>query len=125
MTEFATVLHCIDGRVQLPVLYYLQERFDVPYIDVITEAGIVRHIADPEDNPIKIASFASLSISIEKHCSTQVALVAHEDCAGNPKSQEEQEEELRRGLKELGLRFPELKRVALWCSLSGEIVEVL
>jgi hypothetical protein len=124
MTEFATVLHCIDGRVQLPVLKDLQKRFGVPYIDVITEAGMVRHIAAPGENPTKTATFFSLRISMEKHQSRQVALIAHEDCAGNPKSREEQEEELRRGLQEIALHFPEMKRVALWCSLSGEVTPI-
>ncbi len=124
MTEFATVLHCIDGRFQLPVFHYLQERFGVPYIDVITEAGMVRHIASPGENPVKSATFESLRISIDRHDSAQVALVAHEDCAGNPKPREEQEKELRQGLKELERHFPDMERIALWCSLSGEVVEV-
>ena len=37
--SFCTVVNCMDGRVQLPVIRYLQERFEVPYVDSITEVG--------------------------------------------------------------------------------------
>ncbi len=123
--EFATVLHCIDGRVQLPVFYYLQERFGVPYIDLITEAGMVRHIADPLENPVKLATFESLKISMDRHGSRQVALVAHEDCAGNPTTQAIQEEQLRLGLHQLERNFPGMERLGIWCPLEGAIQEIL
>ena len=37
--KFYTVINCMDGRVQLPVIKYLQKRFNVEYVDSITEAG--------------------------------------------------------------------------------------
>jgi len=37
--RFCTVINCIDGRIQLPVIEYLKIRFNVEYVDTITEAG--------------------------------------------------------------------------------------
>ena len=39
--SFCTVISCIDGRVQLPVITYLQNRFGVKFVDNVTEAGPV------------------------------------------------------------------------------------
>ena len=36
---FFTTIKCKDGRVQLPVISYLQKRFNVQYVDSITEPG--------------------------------------------------------------------------------------
>ncbi|HOP76783.1 MAG TPA: hypothetical protein PLD05_04790 [Thermogutta sp.] len=37
--SFATVVNCMDGRTQGPVISYLKERFGVDYVDNSTEAG--------------------------------------------------------------------------------------
>ncbi|RKX75878.1 MAG: hypothetical protein DRP87_13470 [Spirochaetes bacterium] len=39
MSRFCTVVNFMDGRVQLAVIKYLQRRFDVDYVDTITEPG--------------------------------------------------------------------------------------
>ena len=36
---FATAINCMDGRVQLPVIKFLQERFKAEYVDIISEPG--------------------------------------------------------------------------------------
>ncbi len=47
--RFGTVINCMDGRVQLPVIAYLQKRFNVTYVDTITEAGPNLLLAQGED----------------------------------------------------------------------------
>jgi len=37
--SFYTAINCMDGRVQLPVITYLQKRFGVEHVDSITAAG--------------------------------------------------------------------------------------
>ncbi len=37
--SFCTTINCMDGRVQLPVIKYLQKHFNVDYVDSITEPG--------------------------------------------------------------------------------------
>lgn len=38
--SFGTVLNCIDGRVQIPVINWMKENFDLDYVDLITEPGM-------------------------------------------------------------------------------------
>ena len=48
MTErkFATVINCMDGRVQEPVIAYLKQRLGVAYVDSITLAGPIKTLAE-------------------------------------------------------------------------------
>jgi len=39
MTKFVTVINCIDGRVQKPVINKFQKDYNADYIDMITEPG--------------------------------------------------------------------------------------
>ncbi len=42
---FSTTINCIDGQVQLLVMRYLQKKYDIEYVDSITEAAPNRILA--------------------------------------------------------------------------------
>ncbi|MBL7141032.1 MAG: hypothetical protein ISS74_09000, partial [Planctomycetes bacterium] len=113
-TTFATVLNCMDGRVQRPVAEYLCRRFGVDCVDTITEAGIIRFLADRPDAPETLSALAKVRISTGKHASTQMAVAAHADCAGNPVSDQEQIAQVRRAATFLRHRFGGCEVVGLW-----------
>jgi hypothetical protein len=88
--KFATAINCMDGRTQLPVHTWLKRTHAVDYVDVITEPGPVRILADATDAAALESIKRRLSISVTRHGSTRVAIVAHADCAGNPVDKETQ-----------------------------------
>ena len=47
--SFGTVLNCIDGRTQIPVINWIKENFNVEYVDLITEPGMDKIVS--EGNP--------------------------------------------------------------------------
>ena len=47
--RFCTAINCMDGRVQLPVIQYLQKRFNVDFVDSVTEAGPNLILSEAED----------------------------------------------------------------------------
>jgi hypothetical protein len=73
----------MDGRVQLPVINYLIDRFNATYIDSVTEAGPILYLADKTDSEQTKLILRRTDISINKHKSSGIAVVAHHDCAGN------------------------------------------
>lgn len=120
--KFATAINCIDGRVQLPVINWLKERCQVDFVDMITEVGPDKLMAerDPERLPgIK----ARVKISVEKHGSQVIALVAHGDCAGNPVTKDEHFGHLRRGMECLRGWELDVDIVGLWISETDWKVE--
>jgi hypothetical protein len=81
---FATAINCMDGRVQIPVTDYLKFNFGAEYVDMITEPGPNKILAENNDK-IRLASIKErVAISVERHHSNLIALVGHHDCAGNP-----------------------------------------
>ncbi len=119
MTEraFVTAINCMDGRMQLPVIEWMKATYDADYVDMITEPGPDRILSET-GHPLTESIRRRVLISVERHGSKVIAVVAHDDCAGNPVSKEEHLEMLRGAVRtveswELGARI-----VGLW--VGGE-----
>jgi hypothetical protein len=93
--RFATTINCMDGRGQLPVIEWAKREYGVDYVDTITEPGPVRILAEATDALALESIRRRLNISVTRHGSTHVAIVAHADCAGNPVDRETQIHQLR------------------------------
>jgi len=122
--QFAAVITCMDGRVQLPVSQYLRERFKVDYVDTITEPGPVGLLAQkPETSEVQ-GIWKRLEISIYKHHAGDIAVVAHEDCAGNPVSQKEQMVQLEKSVDLIKSKYDSLRVIGLWVNDQWQVQEV-
>jgi hypothetical protein len=111
---FATALNCMDGRVQLPVNEAVRSAFGVSCVDTITAAGIVRLLSDETDAPETATVLSNIRISLDKHGSRGIAVAAHDDCAGNPRSEQHQKEQLTRAVAFLQEHFPGCRIVGVW-----------
>jgi carbonic anhydrase len=125
MSSFCTVVNCMDGRVQLPVIMYLQRRLNVEYVDTITEAGPNLIMASQADRTVVKSILRRVRISVEKHASVGIGLVGHHDCAGNPAKEEEQLQHLIDGVAFLRLHYGEIPVVGLWVDANWKVKEVV
>ena len=126
MTEkrFATAINCMDGRVQTPVIEWLKKRYLVDYVDMITEPGPERLLAEGKD-PTAIESIQRrLEISVNRHNSDLVAIVGHHDCAGNPADKATQREQILSAIKTVRSWHPEGNVTGLWVDESWKVHEV-
>ena len=112
MKEFGSVLNCMDGRVQRKVSDYLVATFGVRFVDTITAPGIVRHLAAQTPRTDQILE--DLRISLDKHGSTHIGVVAHTECAGNPTADKTQKEQVRDAMARLMETFPDTQVVGIW-----------
>ncbi|MFV1950856.1 MAG: carbonic anhydrase [Nitrospinota bacterium] len=123
--RFCTVINCIDGRVQLPVISYLQKRFNVKYVDSITEAG-PNLILSEQKNTVSIQSILErLRISIENHNSVGVAIIGHHDCAGNPAPQDDQIMHIQKAIQLLRQQYKSIEIIGLWVDNNWKVHEVI
>ena len=85
---FVTAINCMDGRVQEPVLRWMKQRFEVDYVDMITEPGPDKIMTSGPVDALESIK-RRVSISVNAHASRVVAVAVHHDCAGYPVSKEE------------------------------------
>lgn len=87
---FATAINCMDGRVQIPVIEFIKGKYAVDYVDMITEPGPNKILAENDDKMLIKSIKRRVTISVEIHNSKLIAIVGHYDCAGNPADSETQ-----------------------------------
>ena len=122
--SFCTAVNCMDGRVQGPILSYLSNRFDGCHVDDITEAGPVNVLASDPESSCSKAIYRKIDVSVNAHGSRVIAVVAHHDCAGNPKPKEAQLEDLRVSVEVLKRRYPDLQVIPIWVGEDWRVEEV-
>jgi len=122
--RFATVINCMDGRTQLPIINYIKTKFNVDYVDNITEPGPVKVISE-QRNDFQVHSIQQRAIlSQEKHGSKHLALVAHYDCTGNHVDKNKQMEQLSMSLEYIRLWGFKGTIVGLWVNENWQVEEV-
>jgi hypothetical protein len=114
----------MDGRMQLPVIKFLQKRFKAEYVDSVNAPGPNLILAQGEDLTTIDFIMRCLEISVGKHGSTSIAIVGHEDCAGNPSEKVEQFIHLRLAYDRVKDAFPDCDVTTLWVTAKGRIEEV-
>jgi hypothetical protein len=114
----------MDGRVQLPVIRYLQGRFNVEYVDSVTEPGPNLLLAKQTDKDAVRSILRRIRVSVERHSSVGIALAGHHECAGNPATRQEQKQHLIVGIEFLSLQYPNIPIIGLWVDEKWEVHEM-
>ena len=122
--NFCTTINCMDGRVQLPVIQYLQKRFHVSYVDSITEPGPNLILAEQTHADLVRSIYNRLKISVRQHGSVGVAVVGHYDCAGNPSTQSEQTSQTIKSVRAIRQEYSDIEILGLWVDENWQVFEV-
>lgn len=114
----------MDGRVQEPVNQYLISEYKADYVDVITEAGPNKILAEDENKNLIESIKNRAAVSVQKHKSKVIAIVGHYDCAGNPVGEEIQKEQVASAMERMKeWNFP-VTVIGLWVSKDWVIEEI-
>ncbi|UCD16400.1 MAG: hypothetical protein JSV44_08005 [Candidatus Zixiibacteriota bacterium] len=121
---FVTAVNCMDGRTQLPVIEYLSERYAADYVDMVTEPGPIKFLAENDDAAIVESIRNRVAISVNAHGSGIVAIVGHDDCAGNPVPRETQESQIKKAIVLVRPWFPGTEFIGLFVKDNTIVEEV-
>jgi hypothetical protein len=118
---FVTAISCMDGRIQEPVINWMKKNFKADHVDMITEAGPDRILA--EGPYIMIGSIIDrVMISVNGHGSRVLAIVSHHDCAGNPVTKKEHLAHLEESVEEaMAWAGEDVRIVGLWVNSKWEV----
>ncbi|MCX6723611.1 MAG: hypothetical protein NT155_00345 [Candidatus Staskawiczbacteria bacterium] len=120
---FACAVNCMDGRVQDAVKKYMQKNYGVDYVDMVTEPGPNKILADNLDKALQEDIKKCVGISVHHHGSKIVAIVGHAGCAGNPATKEEQIEHLKKAKKTAESFGYQVEIILLWVDADWKTVE--
>lgn len=92
---FCTVITCMDGRIQKPMMEFVLGEYGYDLPDTITDPGPVKALSDSHATAYFDRIRERIDISVQVHGSRHIFVTGHHNCAGNPVSREVQEEQLR------------------------------
>jgi len=121
---FTTVINCMDGRVQIPVIEYIKEKYNADYVDMITEPGPNLILSENTDKQLTESIKRRVSISVQKHGSKLIAIVGHHDCAGNPADKDTQLHHIRKSIKTIKSWNFDVRIFGLWVDPDWHVKEV-
>lgn len=122
--KFVTAINCMDGRVQIPVIEWLRKEYGIDYIDMITEPGSNKILAEHKDSHVLESIKRRVEISVNKHASELIAIVGHYDCAGNPVEKDTQLKQVLSSIKMVKSWNFEVQIIGLWVDESWEVNKV-
>jgi carbonic anhydrase len=102
----------------------MRERFGVEYVDSITEPGPNKILAENSPPDLVLSILRRVEISVRKHGSKIIAVTGHHDCAGNPASEDEQINQIKKSVLLLKEKFPETEVHGLWINENWEVEEM-
>jgi hypothetical protein len=122
--KFGTVINCIDGRTQIPVITWLKEKFNLDFIDTVTEPGVDK-ITAIKDNEKTEEIKSKVLISINAHGSSLIAIAGHHGCAGNPVSKDEHIEQIKKSMDAIKSWNLSAKIIGIWVNEKWQVEEVI
>ena len=122
--SFCVSIQCMDGRIQKPISKYLKENYGVEYVDVITEPGACRVIAEGQDKNLIASLVNKAKISVECHGSKIIAVSGHYDCAANPFDEKGQVDQTRKAIACLKEFIKDIEFVGLWVDENWKVNKV-
>ena len=122
--SFYTAINCMDGRIQESVANYIKKKYNVLFVDMITGVGPVKILSNKETENLE-SIISCIDISLKKHKSKGIAIVAHYDCAGNPITDEEQKKLLQKSVIFLKNKYINVSVCGLWVDKDRKVENVL
>ena len=65
--DFVTSIHCMDGRIQEPLINFIKKEYNIRYIDIITEPGPCKILSQNIENHLLESIDNRIAISLNKH----------------------------------------------------------
>ena len=118
---FVTVINCIDGRVQKPVIEFAMKEFKADYVDMITEPGPDKVLSENQDQGIIDSIRRRVKVSAEKHQSKVIVIAGHHDCAANPVDEKKHRQQIPNAVKNITEWNLKMDVRGVWVNRDWEI----
>lgn len=118
--KFGTAINCMDGRTQLPVNEWMKSKYGLDYVDTITEPGPDKMLAENDETTVPSIR-KRVDISVAKHGSEIIAVIAHHGCAGNPVDKDEHIRQVHKAIDLINSWNMPVKVIGLWVNENWQV----
>jgi len=122
--RFATLITCMDGRIQRPLNKYVSEYFDAENIDTLAWPGACGPISRAVNPRVVEYVDRGLDISFRLHGSFGMAIAGHHDCAGNPVDKTQQCIEVTQIVERFRESYDKEMVIGLWVNDQWEVERI-
>lgn len=122
--KFVTSINCMDGRTQEPIVNYMKTTYTADYVDMITEAGPNKILADNTNSTLIESIKTRVAVSTDKHNSKVVSIVGHYDCGGNPAPENVQIEQIKTSVEMVKSWNKNIEVIGLWVDETWKVTKV-
>ena len=122
--KFATAVNCMDGRIQFPLVEWIKQEFGVDYVDMVTEAGPIKVLAEQKDIKTLASIKKRVEISLSQHLSRLVAVAGHFDCAGNPVDKDTQLKQIEASVRAVEKWGLQVEVLGLWVDENWKVTRI-
>lgn len=122
--KFVTSINCMDGRTQEPIINYLKAEYGADYVDMITEAGPNKILAENTNTSVIESIKTRVEVSTGIHCSKVIAIVGHYDCGGNPADEETQKEQIKAAVDNVKAWNDSVEVIGVWVDETWKVNKV-
>lgn len=112
--KFVTSINCMDGRIQIPVIQWMKQKYNADYVDIITEPGPNKILSEQRVEYNAQSIRKRVEISIKAHGSKIIAISGHHDCAGNPTDKETQLKQIKDAVEVIKSWDFNVEVIGLW-----------
>lgn len=122
---FACAINCMDGRIQDAVRNYMKERYGVDHVDMVTEPGPNKILAENTDSAVVENIKKRVDISVQHHGAKVIAVVGHFGCAGNPVEKDQHVEHLVQAREMISAHYKDTEVIGLWVGQGWDKAELV
>lgn len=102
----------------------MKANYQVDYVDAITEPGMDKAIAEGSLS-LRTALQQKTLISVNVHGSAVIAVVGHDDCAGNPVANELHRKQIQRSVEIVKTWVRGAQVIGLWLDDKWQVTKVV
>jgi carbonic anhydrase len=112
--KFVTSINCMDGRIQIPIINWMKEKYKADFVDIISDAGPNKILSEQKSDIIIQSIRKRVEISVNAHASKVIAISGHHDCAGNPTDKETQLKQIKESVEKIRSWGFNVQVIGLW-----------
>ena len=123
-SDHGTVVNCMDGTAQLPVIDFAKHIWKVSWVDIITEAAPDKILSEGKDKETINHIHRNIEASLGSQRTKRLAIVSHSGCDINGAPDDKKIEMLRQSVAYLTNRYKDTDVIGIWIDGKGNVLKI-